>query len=142
MRKTPVPPPDSVASKTANVASDGVHLILSASVAALCLLSGFFALHNPIHLTNKDSVLNMYKQTRTMHYTTNPAAQQWTSLLTTVPYNENLTPGNELVRYRVTAGFFPKTNEPVSASMFINGQSWGILSSFAPNVYLSALTFI
>jgi len=134
--------PTSESGEKPNYASLGVQMSFSASVAALCLLSGFFALHNPIHLFNKDSVLNMYKQTRTMHYTTNPHAQQWTSLLTTVPYNENLTPGNELIRYRVMAGFFPKTNEPVSASMFINGQSWGILSSFAPNVYFSALAFI
>ena len=77
-------------------------MIFSATVAVLCLLSGFFTLHNPIHLFNKDSVLNMYKQTRTMHYTTNPAAQQWTSLLTTVPYNENLTPG--ITRYHSNRG--------------------------------------
>ena len=79
--------PASESGEKPNNASLGVQMSFSASVATLCLLSGFFALHNPIHLFNKDSVLNMYKQTRTMHYTTNPNAQQWTSLLTTVQYS-------------------------------------------------------
>lgn len=118
------------------------------------LLGGIFALHNPAAATY-DSVLNMYRRTRTMHQTMDPQRLRWMSLLSSEPYPESwsfLSPENPnrqldsddgvVSRYHVSNGYFTSTTSTPSDVMYINGESMSILSSFAPNVYLSVLIFI
>lgn len=117
------------------------------------LLAGILALHNPVHILPDphDSILNMYRQTRTMHLAANPLDLQWTSLLSTQPYvetyNTHSVPSADadanpgvVAMYRVSDGYFTSGLEHTDF-MYINGQSLSILASFAPNVYMSALIF-
>jgi hypothetical protein len=130
--------------------------VKSVAVGALCifsLLAGIFALHNPVHATH-DSILNMYRATKTMHLAGNPLDLQWTSLMSTQPYvetyNTHSVPGMSadadanpgmVAMYPMSDGYFTSGLQSTDV-MYINGQSLSILTSFAPNVYMSALIFV
>jgi hypothetical protein len=126
------------------------------AVCALCvtsLLAGIFALHNPVQMEgSRDSLMNMYRRTKTMHLAANPLELQWTSLLSAQPYvetyNTHSVPGMSadadpgvVAMYHLSDGYFASGLESTDF-LYINGESLSILASFAPNVYTSALVFV
>jgi len=126
--------------------------IPTVAVVVLCvtsLLAGIFAMHNPM-TGNRASILNSYRQTKTMHLSANPLALHWTSLLSAQPYVERYhsAPGMSadadpgvVAMYHLSDGYFTSGLEPTDV-LYINGESLSILTSFAPNVYTSALIFV
>lgn len=137
-------------------ARNPVSYVKPIAVCVLCvtsLLAGIFAMHNPLHIDGSyDSILSMYRRTKTMHLAANPLALQWTSLLSTQPYVETYNthsvsgmsadadPG-VVAMYSLSDGYFTSGLETTDI-LYINGESLSILASFAPNVYMSALIFV
>ena len=133
-----------------------VNYLKPVAVFVLCvtsLLAGVFAMHNPLpRAGSHDSILNMFRRTKTMHLAANPLALQWTSLLSTQPYveryNTHSVPGMSadadpgvVAMYHLSDGYFTSGLESTDI-LYINGESLSILASFAPNVYMSALIFV
>ena len=109
-------------------------MISMAVIVTLALFTGIICLHyQPIH----GGTLHRWKQTKTLH-SSQSFDVKWMSLMPTTPYLDNAE------GFEVSAYLPVHTDDEASESqvMYLSGDSWSILSSIAPNVYISTLLFI